>query len=56
MSGFWRLCIGISDRDVLPSGEKGVWPDGRVPQIHFGREVLIYAFCGTLAAKLLMNR
>mgnify|MGYP004469039897 CR=1 FL=1 len=23
---------------VLPSGEKGVWPDGGVPPIHFGRE------------------
>lgn len=28
MSSFWRLCTGISDRDVLPYGEKGGCPDG----------------------------
>lgn len=27
---FWRLCIGISDRNVFPSGEKGVCPDENV--------------------------
>ena len=23
MSGFWRLRIGISDRDIFPYGERG---------------------------------
>ena len=28
MSGFWRLCIEISDRNVFPYGERAVWPYG----------------------------
>lgn len=30
MSGFWRLCIEISDKNVFPYGEMAVWPDENV--------------------------